>query len=111
MSYYTIAPTRDGFTAVWPTKGQIYFANIDSQGSLLPPGEIRTPGMTGMRTGMLTLTDRASNTLVAWKKNGDLGWQMYDGKGQPSGSPGSAKSAGNGAAGVVTKDGRFVLFR
>jgi hypothetical protein len=111
MSYYTVTPSRDGFTAVWPTKGEIYFSKLDNQGSPLGPAEIKTPGMTGMRTGMLTLTDNTGNTLVAWKKNGELGWQMYDSKGTPLGGPGSAKSAGNGAAGVVTKSGRFLLFR
>jgi len=111
MSYYTITPSKDGFTAVWPTKGQIHFAKLDRQGSLLPPGEIKTLGTAGMRTGMFTLTDAAANTLVAWKKNGELGWQVYDSKGQPLGSPSSAKSPGNGAAGVLTKDGRFVVFR
>jgi hypothetical protein len=111
MSYYTVTANGDGFMAVWPTNGQIYFAKLDGQGALLPPGEIKTPGMTGMRTGMLTLTDRDGNTLVAWKKNGELGWQLFDSKGQSSGHPGSAKSSGNGAAGVLCKDGRFLLFR
>jgi hypothetical protein len=40
-----------------------------------------------------------------------LGWQLYDAKGQPSGSTGSDKSAGNGIAGVVDKNGQFILFR
>jgi hypothetical protein len=111
MSYYTVIAQRGGFMAVWPTKGEIYFGKLDGQGALLPPGEIKTPGTTGMRTGMLTLTDAVGNTLVAWKKNGELGWQIYDIKGQPSGSPSSVKSEGNGSAGVATKDGRFVLFR
>jgi hypothetical protein len=48
---------------------------------------------------------------VAWAKDGQLGWQVYDENGQPSGSPGSAKTKGNSVAGVVNKDGRFVLFR
>ena len=109
MSYYTIRPTADGFTAVWPTKGQIYFGKLDAKGNLLPPGEIKVPGTTGMRTGMFTLSDADGNTLVAWKKNNLLSWQLYDVKGREAGSLGSAKSQGNGAAGVVTKDGRFLL--
>ena len=110
MSYYTIRPTNDGFIAVWPTKGQIYFGRLDAKGNLLSPGEIKVPGTTGMRTGMITLTDAAGHTLVAWKKNGLLSWQLYDSQGRESGSPGSAPSAGSGAAGVLSQDGRFILF-
>lgn len=49
-------------------------------------------------------------TLVAWKKQDVLGWQLFDPKGQPQGNSGSAPSPGNGAAGVVLPNGRFVLF-
>lgn len=111
MSYYTVSRDRDGYLAVWPTKDEIYFARLDSKGKLLPPGEIKTPGRSGHRTGMLALSGSNGSTLVAWKKDEKLGWQLYDAKGQPSGSPGSAKSAGNGIAGVVDKDGHFILFR
>jgi hypothetical protein len=111
MSYYTVWSTPDGYLAVWPTQGQIYFARLDSQGTLRSPVEIKTPGTTGMRTGMLALTDADGNTLVAWKKNGELGWQLYDQQGRPTGVPGSCRSAGNGVAGVLTKDGQFILFR
>ena len=64
-----------------------------------------------MRTGILALGDRDGGTLVAWKKDGLAGWQLYDAEGQPSGPPGSARSPGNGIAGVVGQDGRFILFR
>jgi hypothetical protein len=50
-------------------------------------------------------------SVVAWKKDGRLGWQVYDKRGRPSGRIGSAANSGNGAAGVVTKEGRFILFR
>ena len=64
-----------------------------------------------MRTGMLALSGPDGSTLVAWKKDDQIGWQLYDAEGQPFGAPGSAKSPGNGVAGVVGKDGRFILFR
>src|SRR5262249_43608325 len=111
MTYYTVSRDRDGYLAVWPTKDQIYFARLDSKGKLLSPGEIKTPGLSGHRTGMLALNGSNGSTLVAWKKDDKLGWQLYDAKGQPSGSPGSARSAGNGIAGVLDKNGNFVLFR
>ncbi|MCI0539930.1 MAG: hypothetical protein L0Z50_32385 [Verrucomicrobiales bacterium] len=111
MTYFSITGTAAGYVAAWPTKGQVYFARLDKTGAVLPPGEIRTPGSNGMRTGILALsaaTDGA--TVVAWKKDDLLGWQLYDAKGQPQGEPESAKSAGNGAAGVALPTGNFILF-
>lgn len=111
MTYYSITATRDGFVAAWPTRGDIYFARLDREGEVLPPGEIKTPGANGMRTGVIALNDTTGNTLVAWKKDGQLGWQCYDQRGRPIGHAGSAPSAGSGAAGVVSKSGQFILFR
>ena len=111
MSYYTITAVPDGYVAVWPTDGQIYFARLNANGGLLSPVEIKTPGMTGMRTGMLTLSGADGKTLVAWNYEKQLHWQLYDAAGRAAGRPGSATSAGKGAAGVVGKDGQFVLFR
>ena len=111
MTYYSITAVDDEFVVAWPTRGEIYFARVDSAGEVQPPGEIKTPGASGMRTGVLGLSDTKGNTLVAWKKDGKLGWQLYNSRGRPLGHAGSAASAGNGAAGVVAKDGGFVLFR
>ena len=111
MTYFSITGTASGYVAAWPTKGEVYFARLDKEGAVLPPGEIRTPGSNGMRTGILALgaaTDGA--TLVAWKKDDLLGWQLYDSKGQPQGKSDSAKSVGNGAAGVALPNGNFILF-
>jgi hypothetical protein len=111
MTYYAVARARGGFVAAWPTKGEIYFARLDGKGESLMPAEIKTPGRSGMRTGILALSAPDGGTLVAWKKDDQLGWQFYDADGRPSGAPGAAKSPGNGAAGVVGKDGRFILYR
>jgi hypothetical protein len=111
MTYYSVSRNQDGFTAVWPTRGEIYFARLDGKGNLLPPGEIKTPGRSGMRTGMLTLNAPEGRTLVAWRQEDRVKWQLYDAKGKPSGSVGSAKSAGTGVAGVVDTSGHFILFR
>ncbi len=111
MSYYAITRSQDGFVAVWPTKGQIYFARLDGRGAVQAPSEIKTSGTTGMRTGMLALSAANGSTIVAWKKDGQLTWQLYDDRGRPSGLPASVKSAGNGVAGVLDKNGAFVLFR
>jgi hypothetical protein len=110
MSYYTVTRTGNGFVAAWPTKGQVYFARLDSAGSLQFPAEVRTPGTTSTRTGIISLTAANGITLVAWKNNKKLGWQQYDQEGRPVGSADSAASDGKGVAGVVTRDGRFLLF-
>jgi len=110
MTYYTINPTDNGYVAVWPTKGQIYFARLDKDGAVLPPGEIKTPGTSGMRTGVLALNATDGTPLVGWKNKDVLAWQLYDAKGQPQGEPGSAPSRGNGAAGVALPNGKFVVF-
>ena len=110
MTYFALASTESGYVTAWPTKGQVYFARLDQGGAVLPPGEIKTPGTTGMRTGVLALSALDGVTLVAWKNKEVLGWQLYDAQGKPQGEPGSATSAGNGAAGVVLRDGRFLVF-
>jgi hypothetical protein len=113
MTYYTVSRAPGGFVAVWPTgdKYDIYFARLDQRGNLVPPGEIKTPGTAGHRTGVNTLSAPDGSTLVAWVKDNRLGWQLYDATGRPSGSPGSARSSGNGVAGVVDKEGHFILFQ
>ncbi len=110
MTYYSVTQSGDGFVAAWPTQGEIYFARLDASGKPRAPKEIKTPGSNGMRTGILTLTTADGGALVAWKKDNQLGWQLYDNRGRPSGTPGSTASAGNGAAGVVAKNGDVVLF-
>lgn len=111
MSSFTICPNRNGFVAVWPTRGQIYFAQLDGKGELLPPGEMQTAGKAGMHTGMLGLSAVDGGTLVAWKKGDQLSWQLYNKYGQPAGTSGTVTSAGNAVAGVVDNNGQFILFR
>jgi hypothetical protein len=60
---------------------------------------------------MLGLNSPDGSMLIAWKMDGRLEWQLYGADGRPSGELGTAQSLGNGAAGVVSKDGRFILFR
>jgi len=111
MSYYSVSHQQAGFVAVWPTKGDVYFARLDGTGTPQSPAESKTPGTTEMRTGLLALSADDGSTLVAWKKNHQLAWQLYDPRGRPSGSPSSAASAGKGVAGVLAKNGNFVLFK
>jgi len=112
MSYYTITAKADGgYLAIWPTKENIYFAHLDSEGRQRQPGEIKTSGTFQMRTGVLALPAEDGTTLVVWKNKGQLHWQPYDSDGHSLAKPTSASSVGTGVAGVVTKDGKFLLVR
>jgi hypothetical protein len=110
MTYFTVSRTDSGYVAAWPTKGQVYFARLDKSGAVLPPGEIRTPGTSGMRNGLVALSAPDGATLVAWKNKDVLGWQLYNEKAQPIGETASEPSSGGGAAGVVLPNGNFLLF-
>jgi len=111
MTYYSLFATKKGYIAAWPTKGEIYFTRMDGNGKVLFPGEIKTSGKTGMRTGLIALEAPDGQALIAWKHQGELSWQLYSADGQPEGSPSSIPSKGTGVAGVVDKTGRFILFQ
>lgn len=111
MTYYSIVRNGDGFIAAWPTKGDIYFAKLDGNGSPLNPREIKTPGKNGMRSGILPVAAKDGSTLMVWKKDDQTGFQRYDQSGRPTGSSGSMKSAGKGVAGVLSKNNEVILFQ
>jgi hypothetical protein len=110
MTYYALTSTKDGYVAAWPTKGDIYFARIDRKGAVLPPGEVKTPGRSGMRTGLVALGGAAGSTLIAWKRDGELSWQRYNAQGVAEGAVKSVPSQGKGVAGVTDQHGTFILF-
>jgi hypothetical protein len=110
MTYYSISATKDGYIAAWPTKGEISFVRLDRHGNVLPPGESKTPGRSGMRTGLVALSAPDGDALIAWKHQDELSWQRYDQQGHSQGALGSIKGAGKGAAAVVDNDGRFIVF-
>ena len=43
--------------------GDIYFARLDSEGRVLPPDEVKTPGRSGMRSGLVALSGADGSTL------------------------------------------------
>lgn len=110
MSYYYLAPAHRGFMAVWPTKGQIYFARLNEKGEMTSPSEVKTAGMAGMRTGMLALSLADGHTLVAWSKDQRLNWQLFDKDDRVLGDSKSAATTGTGVAGVVAASGTVILF-
>jgi len=110
MTYYDLSPAGNGYVAAWPTKGGIYFARLDQDGKVMPPGEVKTLGRSEMRSGVVALAAPDGDTLVAWKHQNQLGWQLYDAAGRPEGMLGTIPSAGKGAAAVVDEQGKFLLF-
>ena len=111
MTYYSVVRNGNGYLAAWPTKGEIYFAKLDANGSPIGPKEIKTPGSSGMRSGVIPIVTPDGHTVVAWKKENQLGWQSYDEHGRLAGVPGSIRSNGTGVAGVVSKEGELILFK
>jgi len=111
MTYYSVVRNGNGYLTAWPTKGEIFYAKLDANGSPTDPKEIKTSGSSGMRSGVLPIATADGQTLVAWKKDNQLGWQLYDNRGRPMGIPASVASAGTGVAGVASKDGELILFK
>jgi hypothetical protein len=111
MSAFAVTRSQDGYVAAWPTKDEIYFARIGSDGNVLLPGEIKTDGKAGMHTGMVALSAADGSILVAWKDHDQLHWHLFDRQGRASGAADSVHSPGDGVAAVVTSEGRFILFR
>ena len=110
MTYYSVVPDGDGYVAAWPTQKTIYFAKLNKEGIMMGPAETKTPGQTGMRTGILALPGSQGATLVVWNHEDKLGWQLYDAQSRPVGPAGAGKAAGKGAAAVVGANGKFVVF-
>jgi len=110
MTNYSLTSTKSGYVAAWPTKGDIYFARLNLKGVVLPPGEVKTPGRSGMHSGLVALSGLDGRILIAWKRYGELSWQLYNAEGIPQSAPESVASAGKGAAGVTDRNGHFILF-
>jgi hypothetical protein len=111
MTYYTIATNGNGFLAAWPTRKQVYFAQLDARGNLLTPREIPTPGQAGMRTGLLALANRRGQFLIAWNGENQVGWQVFDAQGQAIGPAGRTSYRGKAVAGFVNQEDQFVLIK
>ena len=107
MTGNSLTGAKDGVTAAWETKGGIYFGRLDKNGRLRPPGEIRA----GEGKFPVACSAPDGSVLVAWKHSSALEWRLFDGDGKPRGESKSVPSQNSHRpAGVVTKNGEFVLF-
>ncbi|HEX7860842.1 MAG TPA: hypothetical protein VF773_10975 [Verrucomicrobiae bacterium] len=109
MTYYSITATTNGYLAAWPTKGEIYWARLNVNGEVLAPGEIKTSGRNGMRTGLVPINGSNGRVLIAWNDGSSLRWEAFDEGGRPIGQAGKTETSGKGAAGVWLEN-EFLLF-
>jgi hypothetical protein len=103
-----LSGTKQGRVVGLETKGQISYARLGPTRSLAPPSEIKA-GAKGKWPVALAAPD--GTVLVSWKNGSTLYWQLRDSKDKPIGDVESAPGRNpHRHAGVVTKDGNFLLF-
>jgi len=103
-----LSNTNDGLVAAWETKTEIYFTRLDRSGQRVSKQEIHVADR-GRYPVVLTATDGV--TVAAWKNGASLEWQLFDADDAPLRERGtSAANAPDRPAGVVLKDGTFLLF-
>jgi hypothetical protein len=103
-----ISRAAKGLVVAWETKNQVYFSML-SQSALriVNKREIRAADK-GKYPVVLGSGD---STLVAWKNDRMLEWQLFDSDGKPVGDPDRFSSTSpHRPAGVVAKSGQFILF-
>jgi hypothetical protein len=95
----------------WETAGQVWFARADE-----PSAPISAPGKAGTRKHPRLAVDAAGRMLLTWTsvpgwaKPGELGWALYDPKGQLADSGGGeAVPVWSFAAPVAGADGFAIL--
>jgi hypothetical protein len=103
-----LSATSKGLVASWETQGRIYFTRLNTDGTLQSQGEVLVSEI-GRYPVALTAPDQTS--LVAWKNGTVLEWRLFDATDQPVGTVDSHQAANpDRPAGIVTKDGSFLLF-
>jgi len=109
MTYYSIHRTRSGLQVIWPTQRQVFLAALDESGRLKTPGEVQSIGLSGMRTGMTTVSNQRQQTLAVWNSDNRISWQVFDEKMQPTSETGSVETTGKGVAAFVDSNDGFVV--
>ncbi|MFM9065827.1 MAG: sialidase family protein, partial [Planctomycetota bacterium] len=109
MTYYSVASSGKGLLAAWPTKKSIYLAKLDETGRLQPPGEVKTDGMAGMRTGLTTVENSSGELLLVWNEEGRIGYRAYNSQLKPLGPAATKTTRGKGVAAFRGVYGAFVV--
>jgi hypothetical protein len=95
MSTTSMAQGTRGLLAAWETKGQVYFAELDTSGKFLAGPSAPSGGNGERKHPVLALNSHGQTILVwtegtAFRKGGSLAWQVFDALGKPVGERGSA---------------------
>lgn len=102
-----LAATGNGLIMAWETKGQIFYSRFDPAKGLVQPREIKA---AAKGKWPIALAAPDGTVLVSWKSGSNLGWQQFDAADKPIGvSETQASRNPHRHAGVVTKDGNFLL--
>ena len=98
---------RSGLIMAWETKGQIFYSRFDPARALVQPPEIKA---AAKGKWPIALAAPDGTVLVSWKNGSNLAWQRFDAADKPIGAAESQASRNpHRHAGVVTKDGNFLL--
>jgi hypothetical protein len=91
--------------AAWETMGSVYYTRLGA--GIKTPKEIK---VADRGKWPVALVSAEGTVLVSWKTGPTLSWQMFDPNDNPDGAVESAPSPNSHRhAGVITKDGTFVL--
>ena len=111
MTYYSLVRDKSGLVAAWPNQRSVYLAKLSEDGKVESPGETKTVGMSGMRTGLTTLSDREERILVLWNSDARIGWQLFDRQRTPLGLGDSTNARGKGVAAFLDGENHFVILQ
>lgn len=104
-TYLTSSPR--GLVAAWEMRGKVLFGRLDPRGPTAAKNPLTARTDKGKWPLVLAAPDGA--WLVAYKQGSELVWELYGAKGNLAKGPTPAPSNSHRFAGVVTKDGRFLL--
>jgi hypothetical protein len=98
---------KGGLIMAWETKGQIFYSRFDPAKGLVQPPEIKA---AAKGKWPIALAAPDGTVLVSWKNGSNLAWQRFDAADKRIGASESQPSRNaHRHAGVVTKDGNFLL--
>ena len=113
MSTAAFAQSSKDVLAAWETSGQVYWSKINSKTT----EAVAAPRRGNNRKHPTLAVNSSGEVLMAWtedtswNRGGSVAWQVFDGNGNPIGSPGKARNLpvwGSPAA-FARPDGTFVV--
>lgn len=107
MSGSSLTESTSGLSVAWETKGNILLGYTDESGNLLETGEIL---VSANGKYPVVLNTPGGATLVAWKQNSTLMWNLYHaGRSSVQVSGKTENVSPHRPAGIVTSHGDFLL--